>query len=102
NASAAVGTWKVFCLANAEVNGRAYVSSQLIDLEVAEPFVTIAVERTAVEQGQPGEVFCKITHNTPFEGKATARLLGLPTKVTSEELEFTKDTTDLVFKIQTD
>jgi hypothetical protein len=71
-------------------------------LEIAEPYVEFAMDRTATEQGKPTEIFCKITTSTPFEGNAKVQLLGLPNKVSAPEMEFNKDTKELVFKVATD
>ena len=50
----------------------------------------MTMERPAVEQGQTTQLFCKVAIVTPFEGKAKVRILGLPAKVTTQELELTK------------
>ena len=50
------------------------------------------MKRAACDQGQPTQVPCKLTHNTPFEGNAKAELLGLPPGATADPVEFTKDT----------
>jgi hypothetical protein len=102
NNGAQIKKWKIYALGSADVNGSAMVSSQLAVLEVAEPYVTIEMQRVACEQGQPVKVFCKMKHNTAFEGKAQAQLLGLPAKVTAENLEFDKATEQLVFEVKTD
>ena len=75
--------------------------AQLAELEIAEPYVTFAVNRASCDQGQPAQVPCTITHNTPFEGSAQAQLLGLPPGVAVAPVEFTKDTAELVFQVTT-
>jgi hypothetical protein len=102
NGNAAIGKWPVYAIGQADVNGAAWVASQLADLEIAEPYVEFAMDRTATEQGKPTEIFCKITTTKPFEGNAQVKLLGLPNKVAAPEMEFNKDTKELVFKITTD
>lgn len=102
NGSAPIGEWPVYVIGSANVNGPAWVASQMATLEIAEPFLQFALDRAAVEQGQETEIFGKITVSKPFEGKAKVRMLGLPNKVQTEELEFTKDTAELTFKITTD
>ena len=95
--------WKTAVLATATVgDGPVWVSSQLATIEVATPFVAFNMERIASEQGKDIELFCKVQHNRPFEGKAKVRLLGLPTKVTAPEVEITKDTKELSFKVTVD
>lgn len=102
NGNAALGKWPMYVIGQANVNGAAWVASQLANLEIAEPYVQFAMDRTATEQGKPTEIVCKVSTNTPFEGNAKVTLLGLPNKVTAPELEFNKDTTELVFKVETD
>ena len=83
-------------------NGPVWVSSQLATLDIAAPFVTFAMERAAGEQGKTTDLFCKIQQNTAFSGSAKVKLLGLPPKVTSPDLEITKDTKELAFKLSLD
>jgi len=102
NSGAQIRKWKIYALGSANVNGTAWVSSQLATLEVTAPYVQFTMARTAVEQGKQTEIICKISHTRPFAGKATVRLLGLPNKVTAPEMTFTKDVKELVFQIKTD
>ncbi len=102
NGNAALGKWPMYAIGQANVGGTAWVASQLATLEIAEPFVQFAMDRSAAEQGKPTEIFCKITTTTPFEGAAKVQLLGLPNKVAAADMEFNKDTKELVFKITTD
>ena len=81
--------------------GTVWVSSQLFTLEIAPPLVTFAQERAAVEQGQKTQLFCKLTVAAPFDGEATAQVVGLPAKVTAPPMKFNKDAKELVFEIAT-
>jgi hypothetical protein len=95
--------WKTAVTAVSDAGkGPVWVSSQLFTLEVAAPPVTLAAERPAVEQGANTQLFCKVAVAAPFEGKAKVRVLGLPAKVTTTELELTKDTKELAFPITAD
>lgn len=95
--------WKTAILASADAGkGTVWVSSQLFGIEIAPPFVTFAQDCTAVEQGASGQVFGKVTINTPFEGEAVVKLLGLPPKATTSDLKLTKDSKDLTFPVTTD
>jgi hypothetical protein len=101
--NAQVRKWKTAFVAVADAGkGPVWTSSQLATIEVAQPFVTATVERGAVEQGKKTELLVKLTHLTPFEGKAKIRLLGLPVKATTQEMEFTKDSKEVLFEIATD
>lgn len=103
NGAAAVGMWKVFALGSATVEGgAAWSSSQLCPLEIAEPFVTFAMGRSACDQGQETEIVCKITKAKDFPDEAIARVFGLPNKATTDELKFTQAIEELVFKVKTD
>jgi len=100
--NAAIKTWKLAVNATAPVgDGPVWAASQLASLEVAAPLVAFALDRGAVEQGQSGDIVCKVTTATPFDGPAKVRLIGLPAKVTTAEMEITKDTKEFAFKIAT-
>jgi hypothetical protein len=101
NGDAMLGKWPILVIGAAEMDGQAWVSSQLAELEVSEPYVTFALNRAACDKGQPTQIHCKLTHNTPFEGNAQAQLIGLPPGVTAEPVQFTKDTTELAFEVKT-
>ncbi|MFO0823734.1 MAG: PPC domain-containing protein [Gemmataceae bacterium] len=101
--NAAARKWKTAITAVADAGkGPVWTSSQLFTLEIAPPLVTMTMERPAVEQGQTTQLFCKVAVATPFEGKAKVRVLGLPAKVTTQELELTKDTKEIAFPIVAD
>jgi hypothetical protein len=92
--------WKIAVLATAPVgNGPVWVSSQLATLEVAPPFMAFAMERAAVEQGKETDLFCKVQHATPFQGPAKVHLLGLPPKVTVNDVDITNDSKEFAFKL---
>ena len=100
--NAQIREWPIYVLGSANVNGTAWVSSQMATLSVAAPYVSFALERAACEQGQETQLYGKITHTTAFEGNAQIQLLGLPNLVTTTNLEFNKETEDFTFNIQTD
>ena len=98
--NAQVRKWKTAVLGTATVgNGPIWASSQLATIEVAPPYVAFTMERAATEQGKPTDIFAKIQINTPFVGTAKVQLLGLPPKVTTPDLEITKDSKELAFKL---
>jgi hypothetical protein len=95
--------WKTAVTAVSDAGkGPVWVSSQLFTVEVAPAPVALTAERPAVEQGKQTQLFCKVAVTTPFEGKAKVKLLGLPAKVTTTDLELTKDTKELAFPITAD
>lgn len=102
NGKAEIKKWKVFVIGSANVSGNAWVSSQLANLEVVDSYVDLDVARSAVEQGQETEILCKVNMKNPFDGDAKIKLVGLPPKVTTEDITFNKESKELVFKVKTD
>ena len=98
---AAIGKWPMMVIGAADINGQAWVSSQLADLDVAERYVTFDMKRSACDKGQPAQIQCTLAHATAFDGKAKAELLGLPPGVSAEPVEFTKETKELAFQVKT-
>jgi len=96
-------TWRVVVNGTAPVgNGPLMVSSQLAKLTVAAPFVNFAYQGAAVEQGKETDLVIKVEKVADFPGAATATLVGLPNKVTTDAKTITKDAADLVFHLKTD
>jgi hypothetical protein len=94
--------WKTAVVGSAKVNGgTAYVSSQLVPIEVAPAFVDGKIDLTVIERGQPGKLVCKLTQKVPFEGGAIVELVGLPAHASAKPVEVTKDSTEAVFEIVT-
>lgn len=102
NNGAQIRKWPVYVLGSANVGGNAWVASQMAQLEISEPFMTLALERAAVEQGQETEVVATIEVKKEFAGKAKVELLGLPHKVSTEVAEIDKGAKEIVFKVKTD
>lgn len=99
-AKAQTATWKIVVLGEADDDkGKVVVASKPTPLTVAAPYLGMSIAMTAVEQGKEAEVVCKIEQSTPFEGKATVKLLGLPAKVTAPEKEITKDDAEVIFPL---
>lgn len=102
NGGAEIRQWKIAVIGRANVGDEGIMaSSQLANLEVAEPYINFAFNAAACEQGQQTDLVVKVTNNKPFEGEATIELLGTPFEVTTEPLKLTKDTPELVFHVKT-
>ena len=100
SADAAIAEWKVCMLAEAATpKGPVLVSSKLVPLKVAEPYLTMALSLAATEQGKPTIMSGKVEVQHEFAGSATAELLGLPAGVTTPPVQFTKDQTELNFPL---
>ena len=59
------------------------LAKSLTDSEISR----MKIEMNSIEQGQSGELVCKLTQVRPFEGKAKVKLQGLPNKATTEDAE---------------
>jgi hypothetical protein len=101
SADAMIGKWPMMVIGAAEIDGQAWVSSQLAELEIAERYVSCELKRAACDQGQPTQVAATLIHNTPFDGAAKAELLGLPPGTSVDPIEFTRDTKELIFQVKT-
>ncbi len=102
NGNATVRQWKIAVLADAPVgDGPITVSTQLANLEVAEPFFKFTFPSIAVEKGQETALAITIEKVKDFEGAAKVELLGTPNEVTSAPQEFTKDTAQITFPVKT-
>lgn len=101
NGNAQIGKWPVYAIAQSDVGGPAWASSQLAELEISEPLVTAEMNRTVCRRGEIATVFCKLNHHQEFDGKATAQLLGVPPNIKIPKLTFTKDTKELNFEVTT-
>ena len=100
--TAEINTWKIAVIGEAPVEGGPLsVSTQLADLQVAEPFLAFTFQAASVEQGQSTDVVIQVEKRHDWEGPAKIELLGLPHEVTSESKEITKETTELIFPVKT-
>lgn len=102
---AQVRKWKVavlgFC--DGAPGGRIVVSTQLIDLEVAPPFMTMKIEMGTAEQGKAGQLLVNIENKTPFDGKAKVQLVGFPPNATGnpDTLEIAAADKSVTFNVNT-
>ena len=102
NNKSAVGKWPVYVNGRSEMKGAAWVSTKLQEIEIAEPRVKIQTTLASITQGETADLSCTVEQLIPFEGEATAELIGLPPHVTSDSpLKFDSSTETLTFKIET-
>jgi len=67
------------------------VASEVVTLEVAEPFVSLSTEPQSVRRGERVKYRWAVKQMRPFEGKASVRMLGLPVGLTAVGTEPTID-----------
>jgi hypothetical protein len=84
--------------------GRIRVSSTFVDLKVAEPYLTIDLQRGSVERGKQTVLVGVLKQKNPFPGKATLKLQQLPKGVTMLEPapQITAKDTEVVFHVKAD
>jgi len=84
--------------------GRIRVSSAFVELTVAKPYLSIDLERSAVERGKQAEITGILHQITPFPGKATVKLLQMPkgVKMLEPAPEITTSDSKVVFRIEAD
>jgi pre-peptidase len=103
NGDAKLTKWNLAVVANADTGkGVVKTSSDFVEIEVAQPFVTGKIEMNSIEQGQSGELVCKLTQVRPFEGKAKVKLQGLPNKAAAEDVEITSKDEEIHFHVATE
>ena len=115
-ADAQTRTWKIAILATAPFGsalppggkgakgevGTVWVSSQLANLEIGPAILGGKIETVSVTPGQSTKLVCKLDSKEPFEGKATVKLMGLPEKVTTSDVQITKDDKEVIFDLKVD
>jgi hypothetical protein len=104
NKGAQLGQWPFYVIANANVSGPAWASSQLETVSVEEPFVTMESKRTVGARNETVRIVCQVQQLREFSGAATAVLKSLPPHTTvagpvtfdksSETIEFELETTE--------
>lgn len=95
-----IGKWD-FCV-RASFNtksGPAEICSNLIKIEVKPPYLTGKLELAATDQGANTSIICKLTHSTPFTGKAKLTLHGLPDGILATPVEITQNTKEIIIPI---
>ncbi|MEM9943439.1 MAG: PPC domain-containing protein, partial [Planctomycetota bacterium] len=102
NGNAQVGKFPMYVIGTSNFKGPAWCSSQLAEIEVAEPFVTAKIARMSILPGESTQLICKFDQLRPFEGEAIAEIKGVPANITVDSKKtFNKETAELVFNIST-
>ena len=72
---------------------RVRVSSEVVTIEVADPFVSLSAEPQSIRRGERVAYRWAVKQIRPFEGRASVRMLGLPVGMTAVGPEPTLDKT---------
>lgn len=100
DSGAALGKWD-FCI-RAIFNtksGRVQTCSNIIQIEVKEPYLSGKIAMAATSQGENTSIICSLDQQTDYEGKIKLTLYGLPDGITAETVEITKDMTEVVIPV---
>ena len=99
--NAPISKWQLAVNGSVDLGkGATWISTGLVLMEIAPPFVNGTLVRTYIDQGSDGTMTMKLEQKTPFEGKAKVALLGLPQGITAEEKEITKDDKEVRFALK--
>ena len=102
NKGAQLGEWPFYVIANANVQGPAWTSSQLETFSVEEPFVAMESKRTVCARNESVKVVCEIVQLREFDGEATASLKSLPPHMTvAGPQTFDKTAETVTFELKT-
>lgn len=103
NAGVPAGTWNFTVMGEANAgNGRIYNASPFTAVVTAPAYINApAIPLVAVEQGKEAVMVAKLEQLLPFEGEATAQVLGVPDTIPIEPAKITKDTKEVSFKVKT-
>ncbi len=103
NSAAPAGKWNFTVMGESDGgSGRIYNASPFTEVETAPAYLTApAIPLVAVEQGKEAVMVAKLEHLQPFEGEASAQVLGVPDTIPIESAKITKDTKEVAFKVKT-
>ena len=84
--------------------GRIRVSSAFVELTISQPYLSIDIQRSAVERGKQGEIIGVLHQMKPFPGRASVKLLQIPkgVKMLEPAPEITAKDAEVVFRIEAD
>jgi hypothetical protein len=101
NGNAQLAKWKVCVVGSIDAgSGPVFISTQLVDLEVAPPPVSGQLVRSFIDQGDEGSMTLKLDVKREFEGKAKVSLVSLPNGVTAHEIEITTEDKEVKFALK--
>ncbi len=103
NGSTSIGSWDIAVQGESNPgDGILLASSALTPIVVEDPYLSMKINMGAIEVGKEGELVCDLEIKRPFLGKASLSIRGLPPFVTTTDLEFDANTTQLIFPIKTE
>ena len=102
NRNASTGTWAYYLIGTSDFKGPAWVSTELGELTIEEPYVTAAAPTLRMGRGEKAKLSFQLDHHKAFDGDAVAELRGLPLGVTAVATQsFDAETATIEFQIET-
>ena len=101
NGNAATGTWSYYLIGTSNFRGPAWVSTQLGELTVEEPWVTASAPPLRLARGESAKLSFRLDQLKLFEGNAVAELRGMPsgmTKIPTQTFNSKSATIDFAIK----
>ena len=80
--------------------GPVLVSTTLVPLKIAEPYLGMTMDMAATEQGKPTTMICKVEYTGTFTGNATAELFGLPHGAKAPPVSFPHGQAEVHFPVE--
>jgi hypothetical protein len=94
--------WKIYAIGSTgDENDLSWVSTALVPLQIRKQHVLVELPQARGQQGGTIALPCLVNVVTPFEGTALARLTGLPSGVTAQEVTFESGARQISFLLQT-
>lgn len=101
NGDAAIASWKICVVAEVPApEGPVEISTALVPITVAEPYIGLSIEMAATEQALDSAVLAKVQSHREFSGEAKATLVGLPHGVTAEPVSFAHGQEEIRFSLK--
>ncbi|OYW75118.1 MAG: hypothetical protein B7Z37_14980 [Verrucomicrobia bacterium 12-59-8] len=103
NANVPAGSWNFTVMGESDGgSGRIYNASPFTAVVTTPAYINApAIPLVAVEQGKEAVMVAKLEQLLPFDGEATAQVLGVPDTIPIESAKITKDTKEVSFKVKT-
>lgn len=102
NGSAGTRDWPMVVVAQCDTDlGPVWVSSQLFNVKIEDPFVTGTIQKASVTRGQQIDVVVDIEHPRDWQGEGELKLLGMPKGCTFEPIKIKPGQESATFKVKT-
>ncbi len=100
NAKARTGEWQIVFLGKTSINGNVESSTQLMTLQIVQPFFDLKIPSLTVHQGETVEMTVALEHRSSFSGEAELELLRLPAGVTAKKTIASAGEDSVTFQLQ--